>query len=263
VAGLSAAALLLGWLVSPVRAQEKMADNPNLAPKATAVMKQMGKCLAAARQFSFEARDMVDYVLDDGQKIQISLGQKICVRRPDRVYAEAKGDLEDAQYWYDGRQLSMFDRAENRYATLEVPSTIDEMFDFLAAEYGMTFPLCDLVFSDPYNAVMPRVRTGMYVGLHQVDGVPCHHLAFRQEGVDWQIWIQESDPPVPRKLVISYTELPGDPQYIAFLDDWNLNATVPDAKFRFTPPPGAEKTELTPGRKRPEPQAETPLKKSP
>jgi hypothetical protein len=93
------------------------------------------------------------------------------------------------------------------------------------------------------------MRSAAYVGLHQVRGVKCHHVMGRQENVDWQLWIQAAEPFVPRKLVITYKELPGQPQYIAFLDDWNVAAEVPDATFTFTPPAGARKTELTPGRR--------------
>ncbi|MEW6250327.1 MAG: DUF2092 domain-containing protein [Planctomycetota bacterium] len=230
-------------------AQSRPAADAAIAPEADALLKKMGACLAGAKQFAFSACDMMDQFLSDGQRVQVSINHRFMVRRPNAVAAEAQGDLEHARYVYDGKNLTLVDRTENLYAVLVVPDTLDAMLDFVAAEFALTMPLSDLFFSDPYAAVRPRIRSAKYIGLHQVRGVKCHHLAIRQESVDWQIWVQAADPPVPRKLVITYKELPGQPQYLAFLDDWNLAAEAPDGAFTFTPPPGARKTELTPGRK--------------
>jgi len=76
--------------------------------------------------------------------------------------------------------------------------------------------------------------------------VKCHHLAFRQEGIDWQIWIEDSDQALPRKLVITLKEQPGHPQYLALIDKWNLTPDAPDSAFEFTPPAGAKRIDLTP-----------------
>ena len=67
------------------------------------------------------------------------------------------------------------------------------------------------------------------------------HLAFRQEFIDWQIWIAEEDN-LPRKIVITYKEQPGHPQYTAFLKNWNLSAQTSDSAFVLTPPAQAKKT---------------------
>lgn len=230
-------------------AQSRPAADTAIDPEADAALKKLSACLAAAQQFTFSAHDMMDQVLPDGQRIQIAINHRFSVRRPNAVVAEAEGDLENSRYVYDGKTLAILDRTENVYAVLDVPGTIDAMLDFVAEKYALTMPLSDLFYGDPYATARPRIRTASHVGLHQVRGVKCHHLVIRQEAVDWQIWIQAADPPVPRKLVITYKELPGDPQYIAFLDDWNLAAKLPDDVFTFTPPSGARKTELTPGRK--------------
>jgi hypothetical protein len=72
----------------------------------------------------------------------------------------------------------------------------------------------------------------------------CDHLAFRQAGVDWQIWIEQGDKPVPRKVVITYKELPARPQYTSYLSDWNLSADVKDEQFVARIPEGAKKVEF-------------------
>ena len=56
-------------------------------------------------------------------------------------------------------------------------------------------------------------------------GADTDHYAFRQGDVDWQIWIERGERPLPRKLVITTREEVGQPQYSAELT-WNLNPQV-------------------------------------
>jgi hypothetical protein len=91
---------------------------------------------------------------------------------------------------------------------------------------------------------MGSVQRGTYVGLHAVDGIPCHHLSFEQATIDWQVWIDAGGDPLPRKLVIAYKTEDEVPQYSVTFRKWNLAATLPDALFRFEPPDGARRVEM-------------------
>ncbi len=88
---------------------------------------------------------------------------------------------------------------------------------------------------------MEGVTYGRYLGLHQAAGVACHHLAFSQPTIEWQIWIDAGDKPLPRKLVISYVQEPGEPQYSAVIRRWNLESKVPEGLFTFEAPEGARR----------------------
>jgi hypothetical protein len=79
----------------------------------------------------------------------------------------------------------------------------------------------------------------------------CDHLAFRGESVDWQVWIDRGENPLIRKIVITYKELPGEPQISARLDDWDIQPQLADAIFQFTPPEDARRIQVL-GSKRPE-----------
>jgi hypothetical protein len=244
VSGRAVVALLLIATAIPARGQSNLAGRPPIEPKADQLFAKMSAHLAAARQFSFESRSMVDRVLESGLRLQFSRRAQVVARRPNAIAATAVGDIEEISMWYQGTKLTLLDRRANTYAQVKVPDTIDEMFDYMAARHGFIVPLCDLLFSDPYKAAMEQVHTSVYVGLHDVDGVKCHHLAFRQDGADWQIWIQDGDQPLPRKIVITYKNLPGTPQFIAFLDMWNLSDRQPESVFEFKPPPDASQVEM-------------------
>ena len=67
--------------------------------------------------------------------------------------------------------------------------------------------------------------------------------AFREDGVDWQLWIQDGDAPLPLKFVITTTDEPSQPQHVAVLK-WNTSPKFDDANFAFTPPPNAMKIQM-------------------
>jgi hypothetical protein len=215
-------------------------------PKADDVLRKMGQSLQAAKTFSFEVDDAVDELLTNGQKVQFGKHVKVLVRRPDALMATVDGDLEQMQYVYHGSQLAIVNRKDKCYALQDVPRNIDAMFDFMAERFGITATLSDLCFSDPYKAMTEHLRSGAYLGLHQVNGVKCHHLAFRQDVIDWQIWVEDSESAVPRKIVITFKEQPGHPQFTAFIDKWDLSAQATDAAFEFTPPGDCKRIDLTP-----------------
>jgi hypothetical protein len=244
--------LVLGAALAPaVRAADPappttvgMAGRAGVDPKADEILRKMGQTLASAKAFSFRANDATDRSLESGQKVQFAKTVRVTVRRPDAVVADSTGDLEDRKFVYSAGKLWLLNRTDNVYAQADVPDKIDAMFDLLAERYGITAPLSDLAFTDPYAVLIDRVRQGIYLGLHDVNGAKAHHLAFRQEGIDWQIWVADDERALPLKFVITFKEQPGFPQYVATLDEWDLSPKIDDATFKFTPPAGATRRDL-------------------
>jgi hypothetical protein len=219
---------------------------PGMDPKADAALRKMSKCLAGADRFTFDVYEMTDQLINYGQKVQFSSQGTLAVDRPNHIAADFRGDTKNERVVYSGDTLSVYNRYDNTYGTLKVPDNIDEMLDFVAQYFHVSMPVADLLFADPYKILVVNIRSGLYVGLHTVGGVKCHHLAFQQDALDWQIWIQEGDVAVPRKIVITYKSTPGQPQFIALLDNWNLSADLSDRTFAFSPPEGAKEVELKP-----------------
>ena len=238
--------LVLFGVAALVLAQPAPAPPPAVDPKADEALKRMGALLAAAKSFTFKSHSTVDQSLDNGQTVQVARNQRVAVRRPDRVAAVVDGDLEDLNFWYDGKRVTVLNRRTNSHSSTDAPPTIDATFDMLAEKFGLVIPLADLLFADPYKTLAAGARSGQYVGTGYVFETKCDHLAFRQAGVDWQVWIEQGDKPVPRKLVITYKESPARPQYTAYLSDWNLSADVKDEQFEAKVPDGAKKVDFGP-----------------
>jgi len=47
-------------------------------------------------------------------------------------------------------------------------------------------------------------------------------------------------------LIVTYRDLPGQPNFIAEFSDWNFNIHPSDADFTFQPPSDAEQVQLKP-----------------
>jgi hypothetical protein len=240
--GIAVAVLLVAGLSGGCA--EQAARPARVDPRADEALRKMSAALGSATAFSFRSVSTMDEPVATGQMAQFSRETRVLVRRPDRVFAEARQDQDELSFWYEGRAVTVVDKASNTYAAVQVPARIDDMLDELANKHGLTLPLADLLFADPYKVLTADVLTGKCVGLHEVGGVKCTHLLFTQENVDWQIWIDAGKEPLPRKIVIDYKTVPGRPEFSAVLSDWDLSPSAEDGRFKPAVPNGAKKVEL-------------------
>ena len=90
---------------------------------------------------------------------------------------------------------------------------------------------------------MTDVTSGTHLGTTWVNGVECHQLAFRAANVDWQIWVQTGDKPLPMKYIITTKWITGAPQFSVRFQDWDTQPKIPAGQFAFTPPAGTRRLE--------------------
>lgn len=235
-------ALLLGAL-NATAAEPVAATRPAIDPQADAIFKKMSDYLAGNQTMSFRAFAVTETMLENGQKVEFARNTDVQVARPNRLAATIAGDQEDLRFIYDGANVSIYNLRDKIYGQIPVPDTIDAALETLAVKHNMVIALADIVQSNPYNTLKPMLRSGEYLGSGFVFDIKCYHLAFRQENVDWQIWIDQGENPVPRKLVITYKENPARLQYVAFFTKWDAAPVFPAGTFTFTPPADAKKVE--------------------
>lgn len=234
--------LLLG-VAGCATAQEQTTQTNVIAPHAEAVLRSACDFLAQSRAFSLNAEVWREHVDEAGQKIQFSRTVTMDVKRPDGLRLEISSPLSARGFWYDGKTLTILDRKHNWYSTTNMPATLDAMAG-AAHDQGIDLPLIDMALGDPYANATAKVEQGRYYGISPVLGVPCHHLAFTQENVDWQVWIEEGPQPLIRKFVITHKNDPGAPEFTAFITRWNMTDHIADSDFVFEPPMGATQIEM-------------------
>ncbi len=232
------------------KANAAEADAPSISnealidAEAIRLLRQMGKYLGAAGEFSFRADITDDAVLSNGQKIQNGGIANVEVRRPNRLHVRYSGDERQTQVFYDGKNFTILDMARLVYTKTDVPPTIDAAVDKIFDQYGFSVPIADLVYENPYRILIENVETGFLVGRKSINGRAAFHLAFTQKEVDWQIWIEDGPRPLPLKLLITYKTETGSPQYTAILSSWDFQPRLSEAFAEFYPPPGSDEIEF-------------------
>jgi hypothetical protein len=234
--------LLLG-LAGCATAQEQTNQIGVISPRAETVLRSACEFLAHTRAFSLNVEIWREHVDEAGQKIQFSHTVRMDVKRPDGLRLEISSPNSARGFWYDGKMLTILDRKHNWYSTTNMPANLDDTVD-AAHDQGIDLPLIDLAMSDPYANATAKVEHGRYYGIATVSGVPCHHLAFTQENVDWQIWIEDGPQPLIRKFVITYKNDPGAPEFTALITHWEMTDRIADSDFVFERPMGATEIQM-------------------
>lgn len=226
------------------QAQEAAEAAAEIEPRAERILWHMGEYLKGAGAFQFHADALVDEAHPSGQWVQVSRSMDVALHRERGLRASVQGDLVRREFWCDLETAALLDSDAGMYSLVEVPETLDGVLDHLLEEYGVSWPLADLCYSDPFVTLVEGVELGVYVGRHRVGDNMCHHLAFRHETVDWQIWVDAGVHPVPRKVSITHRATEGAPRFTATLSGWDLEPYLPEAVFEFQAPEGAELVEL-------------------
>ncbi|MFO1142451.1 MAG: DUF2092 domain-containing protein [Amaricoccus sp.] len=217
------------------------ASAPVVAPEADRLLQAMGAYLGAADEFTFRAETSFDHVLPTGQTVEFGGVEEVGVQRPNRVYVDWQSDLGTRQLWYDGSSVTLTDPDTPFYAAEPAPDSIDATLAMITDKLGFTPPLGDFLHADPYAALRDGVRYGVYLGTSEIGGRECHSLAFVDNQIDWQIWIDSGPRPTPCKLLITYVTRPGSPRFSAVFTDWDFSPKIAASRFVADVPPGSGK----------------------
>jgi hypothetical protein len=209
-------------------------------PAAIAALTSMSNYLKTLQSFQVSAVVTRDDVLDDGELIQYDTRVNLLARSPDRLRVETDNARQHRFYFYDGKTFTLYAERVNYFASAPAPATIGQLVDEVNDRFAVELPLADLFYWSGSDSKLGEIVGAIDVGPAVVGGVTCEQYAYRQTGMNWQIWIQQGDFPLPRKLVISTLTDEARPQYSATLE-WNLAPSFNEASFRFDPPAGAQK----------------------
>jgi hypothetical protein len=232
-----AGAVLIGSTVLAKNGHQADSKAPAIDPDAMAALNKMGAYLRTVRSFQVTADVTTDDVLDDGQTIQESKKVNIVAERPSHLRIEVTGDDGHRFFFFDGKNFTIYAQIANFYATVPAPPTLAELTDHLINKYGIDLPLVELFEWGNNDADIKKITAAMDIGPSTVEGVTCEQYAFRQQGVDWQIWIQLGQFPLPRKLVIRTLTDDAKPQHTEVMV-WNLAPSFSEDAFTFDPPTG-------------------------
>lgn len=241
--------LLVGTAQAQTTAEEAVdamldesADAPVIEPEALSVFKGMADYLASSDEFAFHFESAYDVVQESGIKVEFGESRKVLLSRPNKLHAESRRrDGMRGVFVFDGDNIWAYAPDENVYAMMEQPGDLDEALDFAVSELRMKAPLADLLSTDFYENVESGLTGALWLGESVVAGVACDHLLLSNDYADFQMWITSGDKPLLKRIVITYREEPGEPQYRAHLVKWDMSPEDTAGQFAFEPPDGAER----------------------
>lgn len=237
------------WAADPKAATPGPALETAAVPDPKAELQKMCDFLKQQQRFSFTAAVTNDQVYAGGRKLQYGLKMHAFFRRPDKLRINGVGDVENKQLIFNGKTLTLYDGNKNFYATMAKTGDLDAALDKAHKDYGLHVGLAELGSNHLWDYANRDLDNTLYVGLAEIQGVPCYHLAFDKKDVQYQLWIETGDRPLLRKVVVTQKTLPSAPQWTAIISDWNFAPQFPADLFTFTPPAGAQKIKFMPLKK--------------
>ena len=238
IAGIALAALLAAPAVAGGQ-QSPAAAPPGIEPEAARLLRAALERIATAKVLSFVAEVANDTTLPSGQRIQYTGRIETAVRRPDGLRTSFDGEQRSTRSWYDGKTYTLLDPAQNVYACLPEQGRLEDFLDTMKERLGFTLPLSLLLHEDVAARAFSRMKVGFVVGPASLGGVAVQHLAFGGERSDWQLWVTDGPEPVIRRIVTTYKQEEGSPQFMATFLTWDFGPRFEDGAFSFTPPAGA------------------------
>lgn len=214
-----------------------------VAPEAVAALKAMSDYLRTLKSFGLTAHSSLDVVTVHDQRLQMDAVVQYKVMQPG-IWINYDSDLKSRQFFYDGKNFTIYSPKLGFYASAPAPATNREFLKAIYDKFGISLPLEDLFrWNDGDDSDIQALTSGFSVGTAKIDGVPTEHWAFRQGDFDWEVWIEQGDRPIPRKLVIIDRTDPTMPTYTARLT-WDLKAPITANDFTFVPDKDAKRIQL-------------------
>lgn len=212
----------------------------SIDPESDKILRSMSTYLGGLSAFRVNA-DVDNEIIDlQGQKLQLSSSATAVIERPTKFHMTRHGVFADAEIIFDGKIVTLHGKNQNVYAQIEAPGSIDDAFEAVQFETGLDLPGMDFLYADSYPLLTSETMSSTYHGSAFVEGIECHYLSFRKAKVDWQLWVQAGDTPLPMKYVITTKWMTGAPQYSVRFRDWDTQPKIEANQFSFTIPKGAK-----------------------
>jgi len=206
-------------------------------PKAVEALLAMGRYLRSLQTFAVTGDSATEAVLDNGQNVTFLHRTVVQLRRPDRVRAEITGSAKPRGLVYNGKTFTLYDNNQRYYTVQSAPPTIDALVRALRDQYAIEMPLADLFYWGTDSDDSKRLTAATTLGVERVNGKQCRHYAFREQGLDWELWLQGNKQPLPCRLSITDVTQPSRPTFSVSYR-WNLRPGLNAVTFTYRPVAG-------------------------
>ena len=254
LAGLAAVALAVPGIAAAKPTAAKTAAKPaaaaespktaQLSPEAKAALRSMSEYLRSLQSFEVTADGTGEVVDKFGQKLEFGAQLHYLVGLPDKLFAEVTTGERHRQIYYDGHKLTVVAVGAGYYTDVPMTGALPDLLAKASEEYGIELPLQALFRWGDTKRPIAYPLSGFKVGTAKCGTATCDQYAYRQAGLDWQLWLRQGDKPLPVRLVFTDVASKARPQIAADLT-WNT-ATVAADRFAYVPAEGAQRIPIKP-----------------
>ncbi len=209
-----------------------------------AVLRGMADFLAGQQVLSIRYDSDIEVITPELQKFQFTASGDVLLDRKAGMRLSRRGGYADVELIADRKAVTLFNRFEGRYVTVNAAGALEEVIERLRNEHRIEIPGADLLAADVFARLSEDIITAKYIGHGVVDDVECLHLAFRNRDTDWQIWVEIGAKPIPRKYVITSKTMAQAPQYTLRIRDFRTDVKPEANAFSFRPPEGTTSVAL-------------------
>jgi len=213
---------------------------PSMDPEADKVLQAVHTYMSGLDSLLIEAELIEETVYGDTHKLQSGGTLKLGMRSPAQFFAVHHADFENRRMYLNGGTFTVFDEDVNVFAQTAAPGSLHDVFARLHAEYGISSPGGELFSGNAYELLVENASKVIYVGVSNVNGNACHHIAGVLDDMDWQLWVREEGDPALCKYVVTDREVPMAPQFSITFDVWKADSDISDQQFDFQAPVDAE-----------------------
>jgi hypothetical protein len=208
------------------------------------VLSAMSDYVSGLEAFSAVLETSYEIVGQNGMKVQAIATSLLAVKRPDKVHMRRIGSVMDVEVVRADGTLTLCGTNLNAYHQTGDQASIEQAIDTLRHDLGFPAPGADFIAIDLVDRLLTEGTSGVHLGMTTLAGAAAHHLAFRNNLVDWQLWVADGDHPVPLRYVVTNKWVTAAPQFTLQFRSWDVNPIFGDATFTFTAPADAQEVEV-------------------
>lgn len=214
-----------------------------IQPEAKALADALSQKLGTAQTIELTAKHTLDPSLGVGSKVEKG-PLNITVKRPNQFYAIQPAGAETRELAYDGKTLVLMHPGLKHHATAPLKAaSIEQLANRVAERFGFRPPVAELLSTDVAGQLLLDVTSAKITGTERVGWTRCQRLHFEQPGMTGDLWVGVKDG-LPRRYLLTFTDLPDAPTWDIRLAKWKLNAPVDEALFTKQPAADSQETPM-------------------
>jgi len=233
--------LSIAALTGIILAGSALAQDPQIRrdSQGIEVIKNMVEHIDSLDHLAINSISVTGARMDAGLMVENSVESRLIVDRPGSIYITSFDGENILEIYFHKGIVTVSGSEQNYYARTKLPESMQDSVKFAMEELEVEAPLLELFYLDVFNHLIESQDEIHYLtGNALVSGAKCHQVAVRGTDTDMQMWVQQGDQPLLRKISMTSKWESGSPRYTAILN-WEENPEFDADAFEFTAPEGA------------------------